>query len=194
MKHINLNNRVFGFNNDSPFVLIAGPCQVESLQHSIDMCGLIREIAMTYEVPFVFKSSFDKANRTSANSKRGAGLDLSMDIFEYLQKEFDDVPLITDIHTEEQTIISQVVDIIQIPAFLSRQTDLLVAAAMTNKPVMIKKGQFMALKYSDFASSPLALSSWQLCSSEATNWEKLADRTICSCNISCTRAILRGAC
>lgn len=144
MKHINLNNRVFGFNNDSPFVLIAGPCQVESLQHSIDMCGLIREIAMTYEVPFVFKSSFDKANRTSANSKRGAGPDLSMDIFEYLQKEFDDVPLITDIHTEEQTIISQVVDIIQIPAFLSRQTDLLVAAAMTNKPVMIKKGQFMA--------------------------------------------------
>ena len=144
MKHVNLNNRAFGFNNDSPFVLIAGPCQVENLQHSVDMCGLINEIAKTYEIPFVYKSSFDKANRTSKDSQRGVGLDESMKIFDYLQKEFDNVPIITDIHEKEQTIVAQVVDIIQIPAFLSRQTDLLVAAAMTNKPIMIKKGQFMA--------------------------------------------------
>ena len=144
MKEFFIPNTVTSFSNDNPFVLIAGPCQVESLQHSADMCGALNEISMLYNIPLVYKSSFDKANRTSINSERGKGLDLSLKIFDYIKKQFN-VPVITDVHESGQCEeVASVVDMLQIPAFLCRQTDLLVASAKTQKPVMIKKGQFMA--------------------------------------------------
>ena len=130
--------------NDLPLTLIAGPCQIESKDHSHMIASKIKEITSKLKIGFIFKSSFDKANRTSLNSKRGVGLDKSLSIFDYISKDLD-VPILTDIHNEEQCkIVSDVVDIIQIPAFLCRQTDLLVAAAKTNKVVNVKKGQFLA--------------------------------------------------
>tara|TARA_B100001094_G_scaffold329413_1_gene392092 strand:+ start:1322 stop:2146 length:825 start_codon:yes stop_codon:yes gene_type:complete len=144
MKQVFIPNTVLSFSNVQEFVLIAGPCQVESLEHSVDMCGSINEIAQQYHLPFVYKSSYDKANRTSINSQRGLGLEQSLKIFDYIKKEFN-VPVITDVHEPSQCEeVSSVVDILQIPAFLCRQTDLLTASAKTNKPVMIKKGQFLA--------------------------------------------------
>ncbi len=130
--------------NDLPLTLIAGPCQIESKDHSHMIASKIKEITSKLKIGFIFKSSFDKANRTSLNSKRGVGLDKSLSIFDYISKDLD-VPILTDVHNEEQCkIVSDVVDIIQIPAFLCRQTDLLVAAAKTNKVVNVKKGQFLA--------------------------------------------------
>ena len=132
------------FANDAPLSLIAGPCQLESRQHAFDMAGALKEIASKLGIGLVYKTSYDKANRTSLGGKRGAGLEAALPVFADLRKEFG-LPVLTDVHTEEQCgIVAEVVDILQIPAFLSRQTDLLIAAASTGKVVNVKKGQFLA--------------------------------------------------
>jgi 2-dehydro-3-deoxyphosphooctonate aldolase (KDO 8-P synthase) len=130
--------------NDKPFTLIAGPCQLETRQHAFDMVGAIKEIAAKLGIGFIYKTSFDKANRTSSNSKRGIGLDLALPIFGDLRREFG-VPVLTDVHEREQCAeVAAVVDVLQIPAFLCRQTDLLEAAAKTGCVINVKKGQFLA--------------------------------------------------
>ncbi|MBN9024980.1 MAG: 3-deoxy-8-phosphooctulonate synthase [Rhizobiales bacterium] len=140
--HVSAGKATFG--NDLPLTLIAGPCQLESRQHAFDMAGRLKEMTTKLGIGFVYKSSFDKANRTSISGKRGAGLDAALPIFADLKKEFD-VPVLTDIHEREQcAVVAEVVDILQIPAFLSRQTDLLVAAAETGRVINVKKGQFLA--------------------------------------------------
>jgi 2-dehydro-3-deoxyphosphooctonate aldolase (KDO 8-P synthase) len=132
------------FANDAPLALIAGPCQLESRQHAFDMAGALKEMAAKIGIGFVYKTSFDKANRTSLKGTRGAGLEAALPVFADIRKTFG-VPVLTDVHTEEQCrAVAQVVDILQIPAFLSRQTDLLVAAAQTGRVVNVKKGQFLA--------------------------------------------------
>lgn len=132
------------FSNSAPLALIAGPCQMESRDHAFDMAGHIKEITEKLGIGVVYKSSFDKANRTSLGGKRGIGLEKAMDIFDDLKREYN-IPMLTDIHTEEQcAIVAPHVDILQIPAFLCRQTDLLIAAAKTGRVVNVKKGQFLA--------------------------------------------------
>ncbi|WP_254493058.1 3-deoxy-8-phosphooctulonate synthase [Bartonella sp. B1099] len=132
------------FSNEIPLSLIAGPCQMESRDHAFEMAGRIKTIADQLGIGFVYKSSYDKANRTSLSATRGIGLEKAMVIFSDLKKEFD-CPILTDVHTEEQcSIVSSTVDILQIPAFLCRQTDLLIAAAKTGCVINIKKGQFLA--------------------------------------------------
>ena len=132
------------FANDAPLALIAGPCQLESRQHAFDMAGRLKELTEKLGIGFVYKTSFDKANRTSLSGKRGAGLEAALPVFADLRKELG-VPVLTDVHTEEQCgIVADVVDILQIPAFLCRQTDLLIAAAKTGRVVNVKKGQFLA--------------------------------------------------
>ncbi len=132
------------FANDAPLSLIAGPCQLESRQHAFDMAGALKELAGKLGIGLVYKSSYDKANRTSLGATRGAGLDAAMPIFDDLRKAFS-IPVLTDVHTEEQcAIVAPHVDVLQIPAFLSRQTDMLIAAARTGKIVNVKKGQFLA--------------------------------------------------
>lgn len=132
------------FANDAPLSLIAGPCQLETRQHAFDMAGSLKELAGRFGIGLVYKTSYDKANRTSLSGKRGAGLDAAMPVFDDLRKEFG-LPILTDIHIEEQCgLVAPHVDILQIPAFLSRQTDLLIAAAKTGKIVNVKKGQFLA--------------------------------------------------
>lgn len=131
-------------SNNNPITLIAGPCQMESRDHAFDMCGALYELTKKLGIPFIYKSSFDKANRTSLRGERGLGLDKTLAVFADLKKEFG-VPMITDIHTEEQCAqAAAVVDVLQIPAFLCRQTDLLVAAAKTGAVINVKKGQFLA--------------------------------------------------
>ena len=126
-----------------PF-LIAGPCVIESEQLAMDTAGRVAEIAKAVGMPYVFKSSFDKANRTSITSFRGPGLEKGLAVLEKVREQIG-VPVLTDVHTEEQaTEAGKVVDILQIPAFLCRQTDLLVAAAKTGKVVNVKKGQFLS--------------------------------------------------
>ena len=123
---------------------IRDSCQLESEQHAMDMAGKIQEITKKFNLGFVYKTSFDKANRTSLKGKRGAGLEASLPVFDKIRKELN-VPILTDIHNIEQcSIVSGHVDVIQIPAFLCRQTDLLIAAAKTNKIINVKKGQFLA--------------------------------------------------
>lgn len=132
------------FANDAPLALIAGPCQLESRQHAFDMAGALKEMTTRLGIGLVYKSSYDKANRTSLGATRGAGLEASLPIFADLRKEFS-LPILTDVHTAEQcAIVAKVADILQIPAFLSRQTDMLVAAAKTGRVVNVKKGQFLA--------------------------------------------------
>ena len=132
------------FSNSAPLSIIAGPCQMESREHAFDMAGKIKEIAEKLGIGVVYKSSFDKANRTSLHSKRGIGLEKAMDVFDDLKREFS-IPVLTDIHTEEQcALVAPHVDVLQIPAFLCRQTDLLVAAAKTGRVINVKKGQFLA--------------------------------------------------
>ena len=132
------------FDNRAPLALIAGPCQLESRQHAFDMAGALKEMTKKLGIGLVYKSSFDKANRTSLSGKRGAGLDAALPVFDDVRKEFG-LPVLTDVHTEEQcAVVAPHVDILQIPAFLSRQTDLLIAAAKTGKVVNVKKGQFLA--------------------------------------------------
>lgn len=140
--HVSVGNATFG--NDLPLTLIAGPCQLESRQHAFDMAGRLKEMTTALGMGLVYKSSFDKANRTSLSGQRGAGLDAALPIFADLKKEFG-LPLLTDIHEREQcALVAEVVDILQIPAFLSRQTDLLIAAAETGRVINVKKGQFLA--------------------------------------------------
>ncbi|MEM9278597.1 MAG: 3-deoxy-8-phosphooctulonate synthase [Pseudomonadota bacterium] len=132
------------FANNAPVSFIVGPCQLESRQHAFDMAGNIKEIFGRLGAGFVYKSSYDKANRTSIGATRGTGLKDSMPIFEDLRKELG-IPVLTDVHTEAQCgLVAPYVDVLQIPAFLCRQTDLLVAAATTGKVVNVKKGQFLA--------------------------------------------------
>ena len=144
MKNYTIKCKNLLISNKKPLTLIAGPCQLESEQHAIEMVRKIKKITSKLKINFIYKTSFDKANRTSLKSKRGIGLEKSLKIFQKIKKKFN-VPILTDVHTVEQCkIISNFVDIIQIPAFLCRQTDLLIAAAKTNKIINIKKGQFLA--------------------------------------------------
>ena len=144
MKNRIIKIKKINLGNNLPLTLIAGPCQIESKDHCHMIASEIKEITNKLKIGFIFKSSFDKANRTSLKSKRGIGLDKSLSIFDYISKDLD-IPVLTDVHNEEQCkIVSKVVDVIQIPAFLCRQTDLLIAAAKTNKVVNVKKGQFLA--------------------------------------------------
>ena len=130
--------------NNLPLTLIAGPCQLESEAHAFMMMDKINKISKKLKFNFIYKTSFDKANRTSLKGRRGLGLNKSLAIFEKLKKKFN-VPILTDVHTPEQChVISKYVDVLQIPAFLCRQTDLLIAAAKTGKVINVKKGQFLA--------------------------------------------------
>jgi 2-dehydro-3-deoxyphosphooctonate aldolase (KDO 8-P synthase) len=132
------------FSNTAKLSLIAGPCQMESRDHAFMIAGTLVELCKKLGIGLVYKSSFDKANRTSISGKRGIGLDNAMAIFADLKTEFG-FPVLTDIHTEEQCgLVADTIDILQIPAFLSRQTDLLVAAAKTGCAINVKKGQFLA--------------------------------------------------
>jgi 2-dehydro-3-deoxyphosphooctonate aldolase (KDO 8-P synthase) len=132
------------FDNRGPLSLIAGPCQLESRQHAFDMAGALKELCGKLGIGLVYKTSYDKANRTSLSGTRGAGLDAALPVFDDLRREFS-LPVLTDVHTAEQcAVVAPHVDILQIPAFLSRQTDLLIAAANTGKIVNVKKGQFLA--------------------------------------------------
>ena len=144
MKNIKVNCKNIEISNNNKICIIAGPCQLESEQHSMDMAGKIKEITSKFNLGFIYKTSFDKANRTSLKGKRGAGIDQSLPIFDMIKKNFD-IPILTDIHNAEQcSVVAPHVDVLQIPAFLCRQTDLLVAAAKTNKVINVKKGQFLA--------------------------------------------------
>ena len=130
--------------NDKPLTIIAGPCQMESRQHAQDMSGTLAEIGKTLDIGIIYKTSFDKANRTSASSARGLGLEAAALVFAEI-KEMTGLPIITDVHDASQCVpAAAAVDVLQIPAFLCRQTDLLVAAGETGKPINVKKGQFLA--------------------------------------------------
>ena len=131
-------------SNNNPFTLIAGPCQLENENHAIDVAKKLKEITDKLSIGLIYKTSFDKANRTSLKGKRGAGLEKSLPVFEKIRKDLG-IPVLTDIHNVEQcALVSKHVDVLQIPAFLCRQTDLLIAAAKTGKVINVKKGQFLA--------------------------------------------------
>ena len=144
-----MENKVINCNgikisNKNKICLISGPCQLETEQHALDMAGKIKEITIKYNIGFIYKTSFDKANRTSLKGKRGAGLENSLPVFDKIRKDVN-VPVLTDIHNQDQcSKVAPHVDVLQIPAFLCRQTDLLIAAAKTNKIINVKKGQFLA--------------------------------------------------
>jgi 2-dehydro-3-deoxyphosphooctonate aldolase (KDO 8-P synthase) len=132
------------FSNDLPISIIAGPCQLESRAHALEVASALKEIAARLGIGVVYKTSFDKANRTSAKSARGIGLDAALPIFAEIRKSLG-IPVLTDVHeTEQCSRVAEVVDVLQIPAFLCRQTDLLIAAAATGRAVNVKKGQFLA--------------------------------------------------
>ena len=134
----------FEIANNKPFTLIAGPCQLENESHAMKISTELKKITSELGINLIYKTSFDKANRTSLKGKRGIGLDKSLPIFDKIKKELD-VPILTDIHSAEQcSIVADHVDVLQIPAFLCRQTDLLIAAAKTGKIINVKKGQFLA--------------------------------------------------
>jgi len=142
MKKIDINDLTIG--NDCPLTVIAGPCQLESADHAQMIAGKLKEACDAVGAQFVFKASYDKANRTSLSGKRGLGIDKGLDVLAGVRDTFG-VPVLTDVHTEAQCIVAgDVVDILQIPAFLCRQTDMLLAAGNTGKAVNIKKGQFLA--------------------------------------------------
>ncbi|MDR0407059.1 MAG: 3-deoxy-8-phosphooctulonate synthase [Holosporales bacterium] len=141
-RHIPIGS--FSMGNDLPFALIAGPCALESRDHALMMADRLVALTRKLHLPFIFKTSFDKANRTSGTSARGVGLDKALPIFTEIRNTHG-CPIITDVHESYQcSRVAQVVDALQIPAYLCRQTDLLVAAAETHKPILIKKGQFLA--------------------------------------------------
>lgn len=140
--HAKIKNIVLG--NDLPFVLIGGPDSLESEKHALFMAYSIKKICEGLKIPYIFKASYDKTNRTSIGSFRGVGIKKGMEIFKRIKNELN-IPVTTDVHSvEEAKIAGKVVDLIQIPALLSRQTDLIVAAAKTGKPINVKKGQFMS--------------------------------------------------
>ena len=143
MKSFRIQDVVIG--NDQPLMLIAGPCQIESQQHAIDMCGQLKEICRELGMGLIYKSSFDKANRTSGATQRGVGIDRGLAILNNV-KNMLDVPILTDIHESYQAKLcaDADMDVLQIPAFLCRQTDLLIAGAATGLAINIKKGQFLA--------------------------------------------------
>jgi 2-dehydro-3-deoxyphosphooctonate aldolase (KDO 8-P synthase) len=141
-RHVAIGEVVVG--NDLPLTLIAGPCALEGREHALRMSTALKQMADRLGIGFIYKTSFDKANRTSANSPRGLGLELALPIFEEIRREAG-CPVLTDVHSEEQcAFVAEAVDVLQIPAFLCRQTDLLLAAARTGRAVNIKKGQFLA--------------------------------------------------
>ena len=143
MRTFNIHNITIG--NDHPFVLIAGPCQIESQQHALDTAEQIKQITSELGIKFVYKSSFDKANRSSVGTKRGLGIKEGLEILNTVKHNLG-VPILTDIHEtwQAQEVSDAGVDILQIPAFLCRQTDLLLAAGVTGKAINVKKGQFLA--------------------------------------------------
>ncbi|MDA5558424.1 3-deoxy-8-phosphooctulonate synthase [Shimia sp. MMG029] len=142
MKHVNVGNLTIG--NDLPLTVIAGPCQLESKDHAEMIAGTMKEACEAAGAQYVFKASYDKANRTSLSGIRGMGIDAGLAVLDGIRKDFG-VPVLTDVHTEEQcAIAAQAVDILQIPAFLCRQTDMLLAAGNTGVAVNVKKGQFLA--------------------------------------------------
>ena len=144
MKNITVNCDGIKISNEEKICLIAGPCQLETEQHALDMAGKISEISKKYNIGLIYKTSFDKANRTSLKGKRGMGLEKSLPIFDKIRNEVG-LPVLTDVHTADQcSLVSNHVDVLQIPAFLCRQTDLLIAAAKTGKIINVKKGQFLA--------------------------------------------------
>ena len=141
-KIVKCNN--LNISNSGPFTLIAGPCQLENEKHAIDIASKLKDMTQKLGVGLIYKTSFDKANRTSLKGKRGAGLEISLPIFDKIRKDIG-IPVLTDVHTIEQCkSVSNHVDVLQIPAFLCRQTDLLIAAAKTGKIINVKKGQFLA--------------------------------------------------
>lgn len=141
--HVKVSDSVT-FGNDLPFALIAGPCQMESRDHAMMMAENLVQLTEKLGIPLVFKTSFDKANRTSATAQRGLGLEKALPVFEEIKRTFN-CPVLTDVHSEQQcNDAGEVVDVLQIPAFLCRQTDLLIAAAKTGRIINIKKGQFLA--------------------------------------------------
>ena len=134
----------FEIGNNRKIVLISGPCQMESEDHAVEMAYKIKEITGKLNINLIYKTSFDKANRTSIGGKRGLGLEKSLKVFDKIKNEVK-LPTLTDVHSSDQcSVISDVIDVIQIPAFLCRQTDLLIAAAKTGKIINVKKGQFLA--------------------------------------------------
>lgn len=142
LKTISLSN--FKISNTLPFVFIGGPCSIESLDHSLFSCENIMKICDELKINYIFKSSFDKANRTSISGKRGLGIDQGLEILKKVKEEFN-VPVLTDVHLPDHCQkVAEVVDILQIPAFLCRQTDLLEAAAKTGRIINVKKGQFVS--------------------------------------------------
>jgi 2-dehydro-3-deoxyphosphooctonate aldolase (KDO 8-P synthase) len=144
MTDLKVNCGNIEISNKNKICIIAGPCQLETEQHAMDMAGQIKKITSKFNMGLIYKTSFDKANRTSLKGKRGAGLEESLPIFDKIKKEFN-IPILTDIHNAEQcSIVAPHADVLQIPAFLCRQTDLLIAAAKTGKVINVKKGQFLA--------------------------------------------------
>lgn len=142
MKHVSLGNYKIG--NDLPFTLIAGPCVIESREHAHEMAAALKEITDKLGINLIFKSSYDKANRTSLKSERGMGMDKGLEILADIRSKLN-VPVLTDVHDAAQCApTAQAVDVLQIPAFLCRQTDLLLAAGQTGKVIHVKKGQFLA--------------------------------------------------
>ena len=142
-KVVNVGNVELG--NKMPLALVCGPCQIESREHAIFIAGKMVEITEKLGIPYIFKASFDKANRTSINGARGVGLEEGMRTFAEIRKLYPDLPIVTDVHEVGQCDeVAKYVDMLQIPAFLCRQTDLVVAAAKTGKVVNVKKGQFLA--------------------------------------------------
>jgi 2-dehydro-3-deoxyphosphooctonate aldolase (KDO 8-P synthase) len=143
VKEIKLNENII-FGNNKPFVLFAGPCAIESEERVLKLAEGIKKITYKLNIPYVFKSSYDKANRSSIDSYRGPGIEKGLKILQKVKSKFN-LPIISDVHTEEQAkIAADVLDVIQIPAFLCRQTDLVTAVGKTNKIVNVKKGQFLA--------------------------------------------------
>jgi 2-dehydro-3-deoxyphosphooctonate aldolase (KDO 8-P synthase) len=142
-KTVRINKNIV-ISNDNPIVIIAGPCVLESEKCALKLATKLKQVTYTLDINFIFKASYDKANRSSYQYYRGPGLDKGLKILSRIKKELD-LPIITDVHSEYQVNkVADVVDILQIPAFLSRQTDLVKACALTGKPINIKKGQFLA--------------------------------------------------
>lgn len=142
MKHISIGDLTIG--NDKPFVLIAGPCAMESRDHALEMASGLSEICLALGLGLIYKSSFDKGNRTSVTSPRGIGMSKALEVFAEVRETFG-CPVITDVHEPAQCApLAKVVDVLQIPAFLCRQTDLLLAAGKTGRAINVKKGQFLA--------------------------------------------------
>lgn len=141
-KHVPIGNFLVG--NDKPFALIAGPCALESRQHALEMSHALVELTAKLGIPLIYKTSFDKANRTSVSAERGIGMAKSLPILAEVREKYG-CPVLTDVHTAEQCApVAEAVDVLQIPAFLCRQTDLLLAAGATGRAVNVKKGQFLA--------------------------------------------------